>query len=96
MGNPFARRQMANQPTSPLPFTNQNSQDPVDYVTQMIQRSGGDARAAFYSACKEKGVDADDFLWKVRMMKNPQAEIQNMVLNNPKVKSLFSLFSLMK
>ena len=96
MGNPFAKRQIVNQTNNPLSFSNQNGQDPVDYVTQMIQRSGGDARAAFYSAFKEKGVDADDFLWKVRMMKNPQAEIQNMVLNNPKVKSLFSLFSLMK
>ena len=92
MANPFARR--AQQPTvNPYGFNVQNNQDPVTYTEEMIKRSGGDARAAFYSACKEKGVDADAFIQQIRLMKNPQAEIQNMILGDPRIKSLFSLFS---
>lgn len=98
--NPFARRsQMApvGNPVNNFPNNySQNGQDPVDYASEMIRRSGGDAKAAFYSACKEKGVDADSFIQQVRFLKNPQGELQNLLLNNPKAKSLLSLFSSVK
>lgn len=100
MANPFARRLNQNPA---MPATNNSQipsqngqQDPVDYATEMLTRSGGNAQAAFYLACKERGIDAESFLQQVRMMKNPQAEFQNMLLNNPKAKSLMALFSLAK
>ena len=100
MANPFARRagQVQSMPaTNSLQTPVQNAQkDPVDYATEMLTRSGGNAQAAFYLACKERGIDAELFLQQVRMMKNPQAELQNMLLNNPKAKSLMTLFSLAK
>ena len=100
MANPFARSSNppANfQAMSNPQFSNQNAQkDPVDYAAEMLTRSGGNAQAAFYLACKEKGIDAESFLQQVRMMKSPQAEFQNMLLNNPKAKSLMTLFSLVK
>lgn len=100
MANPFARRS-----TPPANFqamsNSQNSvqngqQDPADYAAEMLRRSGGDAKAAFYLACQEKGIDADTFIQQVQAMKNPQGAFQEMLMSNPKVKSLMTLFSLAK
>lgn len=97
MGKLFGQRAMppiAGMPASNnLNFNIQNDQDPVNYAEEMIKRSGGDAKAAFYLACKEKGVDADSFIKRLSSMGNTQGLIQNLLLNNPRAQSLFSLFS---
>lgn len=97
MANPFARRSNppANfQAMSNPQFSIQNDQqDPADYASAMLQRSGGDARAAFYLACKEKGIDADAFIQKVQAIKNPQGVMQEMLMSNPKIRSLMTLFN---
>lgn len=97
MANPFAPR---SNPTPPRAWSpgqqsqNQNGQDPYDYIEGMLQRSGGDAKAAFYLAAKEKGVDPNEFLKEVQTLGDPRAGIQSMLANNPKAKRLLQLFSL--
>lgn len=99
MANPFARRQQAapaGTPINNLQFNIQNESDPVDYAGEMLKRSGGDARAAFYLACQEKGIDPAPILQQAQMAKNPMAMVQSMLMNNPKGKNLLSLLSLVK
>lgn len=93
MANPFGKR-----PVAPVSGFSQNSvqngqQDPADYAAEMLKRSGGDAKAAFYLACQEKGIDGDAFIRQVQVMKNPQGAFQEMLINNPKVKSLMTLLN---
>ena len=95
MANPFARRAQPQQ-SNPYGYNVQNNQDPVDYTTEMIKRSGGDAKAAFYLACKEKGVDADAFIRGIQTMQNPKGAIQQAVMSDPRVKNLFALYSSVK
>lgn len=73
--------------------TVQNGQDSVSYAEEMIKRSGGDARAAFYLACKEKGADPNDIIKQIKGMSNPQEAFKNLLLSNPRAQALFSLFS---
>lgn len=103
MANPFAKNTPKVQNGFGNSFYGYNSQptpansiDPADYAAEMILRSGGDAKAAFYLACKEKGVNAEDFLKNVQAIQNPKAAIQSAIANNPKAKTLFTLFSSMK
>lgn len=74
----------------------QNDQNTLNYVQTMLQRSGGDAKAAFYLAAKEKGVNPEMVLNQVRSIKDPRAMIQNMLMSNPQMQSLMSLFSMKK
>ena len=96
MGMLFSKRpnNPAGMPVSNgLNFNIQNDQDPVNYAEDMIKRSGGDARAAFYLACKEKGIDANQAIQQIQSMGDTRGLIQNMLLSNPRAKSLFSLFT---
>ena len=96
MGMLFSKRPSnpAGMPVSNgLNFNIQNDQDPVNYAEDMIKRSGGDARAAFYLACKEKGIDANQAIQQIQSMGDTRSLIQNMLLSNPRAKSLFSLFT---
>ena len=74
----------------------QDQPDPVSYAKNMLQRSGGDARAAFYLAAKEKGVDPNIILNQVKSMGNPQGMIQNALMGNSKMGELMSLLSMIK
>lgn len=100
MGSLFAprvanTRQTNNQVLNQQPQI-QNDQNALNYVQTMLQRSGGDAKAAFYLAAKEKGVDPEAVLNQVRSVKDPRAMIQNMLMSNPQMQSLMSLFSMKK
>lgn len=100
MGSLFApraanTRQTNNQVINQQPQI-QNDQNALNYVQTMLQRSGGDAKAAFYLAAKEKGVDPEAVLNQVRSIKDPRAMIQNMLMSNPQMQSLMSLFSMKK
>ena len=77
-------------------FQPQQQQAPADYAEAMLKRSGGDARSAFYMACKEKGIDPEAFLARFKNMGNLRGIAQNMIMQDPKVQQLFSLFSMMK
>lgn len=94
MANPFAPR--AN-PINPIPQDlSQNGQDSYTYAANMIKRSGGDAKAAFYLAAKEKGVDPDAFLKNLQSMGDVKAMAQNALMSNPQMQQLTSLLSLVK
>lgn len=100
MGSLFApraanTRQTNNQVINQQPQI-QNDQNALNYVQTMLQRSGGDAKAAFYLAAKEKGVDPEAVLNQVRSIKDPRAMVQNMLMSNPQMQSLMSLFSMKK
>ena len=97
MANPFAPKSNPSVPQAWAPNRQsqiQNGQDPYDYIEGMLQRSGGDAKAAFYLAAKEKGVDPDAFLEEIKTLGDPRAGVQSMLANNPKAKRLLQLFSL--
>lgn len=96
MGTLFTHRQTPE--TNPQVFDQliQNRQDPAEYAEEMLKRSGGNAKAAFYLACKEKGIDPDSVIKQIEAIKNPQSLFQNMVMSNPRAKGLMSLFSLVK
>ena len=70
--------------------------DAVSQVEAAIQRSGGDARAAFYAMAKEKGEDPDAFLTKLQSMGDVNAMAKRLIASNPRVQRLMSLFSLLK
>ena len=95
MANPFARREPQQQ-SNPYGYNVQNKRDPVDYATEMIQRSGGDAKAAFYLACKEQGVDPNTIIRGIQTMQNPRGAIQEAIMSDPRVKNLFTLYSSVK
>lgn len=59
-------------------------------------QSGGNAKAAFYSLAKKKGVDPENFLKKINGMGNPSTLITEMMTKNSRIGSLFRLFSGMK
>ena len=62
----------------------------------MIKQSGGDARAAFYAAAKEKGVDPDQFITQLKGSGDLKSMAMNLMQNNPRVKSLLTLFGSVK
>ena len=70
--------------------------DPVSYAEQMIQRSGGDAKAAFYLAAKERGINPDQFLQQIKSMGDMKSMAMNLMMSNPRAQQLMSLFSMMK
>ena len=97
MNSLFSPRQKnnANQEQMVKPQV-QNEDETLNYVEEMLRRSGGDAKAAFYLAAKEKGVDPEQFLGKVRSYKDLKSIAQTLFMKNPRIKSLMSLFSMMK
>lgn len=62
----------------------------------MLKRSGGDAKAAFYLAAKEKGADPNVIIDQVNSMGDLHSLAQKMLMSNPKAKKLASLFSMVK
>ena len=66
--------------------------DPVTYAENMIQQSGGDARAAFYAAAKEKGIDPDQFIAQMKGSGSLQGLAMAVMQRNPRAKALLSLF----
>lgn len=70
----------------------QNGPNPVDYAESMVKRSGGDAKAAFYLACKEKGVDPNTILTQMQSMGDPRQMLMSALGGN----KLMSLLSLVK
>ena len=99
MANPFAKKINSQSiaygasANSSLQFSIQNRQDPTEYAEEMIKRSGGDARAAFFLACKEKGIDPNSIIQQVQAIKNPQAAIQGALMNGLGIQRLMSLVS---
>lgn len=79
----------ANNPVTPQI---QNGPNPVDYAEAMVKRSGGDAKAAFYLACKEKGVDPNTILTQMQSMGDPRQMLMSALGGN----KLMSLLSLVK
>lgn len=93
----MATPQQMNNPVG-IPASNpfqaqiQNGQDPTAYAESMIKRSGGDAKAAFYLACKEKGVDPNTILTQMQSIGDPRQMVMNALGGN----KLMSLLSLVK
>lgn len=65
-------------------------------VENAIQQSGGDAKAAFYLAAKQLGIDGDQALAQIQSMGDIRTMAQKVMASNPKIRRLASLFSLMK
>lgn len=65
-------------------------------MEDMLKRSGGDAKAAFYMAAKEKGVDPNAIIKQVSSIRDPKAAMQSMFANNPMMQQLSSIFSMIK
>ena len=74
---------------------NQNV-DAVSYAESMLKRSGGDAKAAFYLAAEEKGINPDDFLNRLNSFGDMKTMAQNVLATNPRAKQFMSLFSMVK
>ena len=87
--------QQTNTPTV-LPSNDQNDLNAIEYAQEMLRRSGGNAEAAFYLAAKEKGVDPNKIISRAKSFGDPRAMVQNFLMRNPRMKSLMSLFSMMK
>ena len=66
--------------------------DPVAYAENMVRQSGGDARAAFYAAAQEKGVDPEQFIAQMKNSGSLQGLAMAVMQRNPRAKSLLSLF----
>ena len=74
----------------------QQTVDPVSIAEEELQQSGGDAKAAFYSLAKKKGVNTDEFLKQISSMGDPSKLLQEMITKNSRVGSLMKMFSGMK
>lgn len=97
MGALFAPRQRIDaMPQNSTLYQNQNAQDPTDYVQEMLARSGGDAKAAFYLGCQEKGVNPDLIIQQAQLVQNPKQALRNMAMSNPKMQGLMALLSAVK
>ena len=90
-------------PNSTIPVTPQETpsnskpvEDPISIAEQEILQSGGDAKAAFYSLAKKKGVNPDQFLKQINGMGNPSQLLTQMMTKNSRIGSLLRLFSGMK
>lgn len=81
-GNP-----QISQPTEP---------DPIAVAEQELKQSGGNAQAAFYSLAKKKGVDPDSVLKQINSMGDVSQLIPSLMSKNPRINSLFRLFSGLK
>lgn len=82
--------------SNPVANPQETKIDPVSYTESMLKRSGGDAKAAFYLAAKDKGIDADQFLSQLSSMGDMKSMAARMMMANPRLQKLMSLFSLMK
>lgn len=99
MNSLFATKPVSTRQTSNPQINNpqiQNDTNALNYVQTMLQRSGGDAKAAFYLAAKEKGIDPEQILAQARTVKDPRAMVQSLLMRNPQMQGLMSLFSMMK
>ena len=74
----------------------QNQNDPTSIVESALRRSGGDAKAAFYLAAREKGVDPDMFLKELESAGDMKSMAMKVLDQNPQMKKLASLFSMIK
>ena len=78
-----------------IPFP-KKSNDSADLVEDALRRSGGDAKAAFYLLAKEQGLDPDVALKKITSIGDMKGAAMNVLNQNPQMKRLMSLFSLLK
>ena len=62
----------------------------------MMERSGGDARAAFYMAAQEKGIDPNTIINQVKSMGDQKSLISSALKSNQTIGSLLSLMSMSK
>lgn len=74
----------------------QNNFDREAIVENAIQQSGGDAKAAFYMAAKQMGLDPNEVLAQMQSMGDMKTMAQKAMFSNPKLKRIASFFSLMK
>lgn len=70
--------------------------DPISYAENALLKSGGDPKAAFYMAAKEKGIDPDQFLKQISSLGDSRSMLQNLIMSNPRARQLMSLFSAVK
>lgn len=88
--------------SSPIPTTENNiipfpkKNNSADLVEDVLRRSGGDAKAAFYLLAKEQGMDPDVALKQITSMGDMKGAAMNVLNQNPQMKRLMSLFSLIK
>jgi hypothetical protein len=94
MASLFAPKSTTPPPVNGAP--NQNGQDRMSIVENALQQSGGDAKAAFYLAAQQMGIDGDQALSKIQSMGNINTVAQNVISSNPRAKRLFNLFSMFK
>ena len=78
-----------------IPFP-KKSNDSADLVEDALKRSGGDAKAAFYLLAREQGVNPDVALKQISSMGDIRGAAMNVLNQNPQMKRLMSLFSLIK
>lgn len=78
-----------------IPFP-KKSNNTTDLVEDALKRSGGDAKAAFYLLAREQGVDPDAALKQISSMGDIRGAAMNVLNQNPQMKRLMSLFSLIK
>ena len=86
-------------PMQPQQIQNDFTNPQIDreaIVENAIQQSGGDAKAAFYLAAKQLGIDGDQALAQIQSMGDIRTMAQKAMASNPKIRRLASLFSLMK
>lgn len=74
----------------------QMNTDSAAVVEDALKRSGGDAKSAFYLLAKEKGIDPDSFLKQFGSENDMKAAAMKVLNQNPQMKRLMSLFSLIK
>lgn len=70
--------------------------DPVAIAEAELQQSGGNAKAAFYSLAKKKGVDPNSVLEQIKSIQNPMKVFSSLMNQNSKIGSLVRLFGGMK
>ena len=70
--------------------------DPIAVAEQELRQSGGNAKTAFYSLAKKKGIDPDSVLKQINSMGDVSKLIPSMMSQNPRINSLFRLFSGLK
>lgn len=92
MPNPMNSGMAGIPASNPIVPQIQNGPSPADYAEEMVRRSGGDAKAAFYLACKEKGVDPNTILSQMKSMGDPRQMVMSALGGN----KLLSLLSLVK
>ena len=85
-----------NQISKGTTLTAQTSNNAVSVAKSALIQSGGNAKAAFYSLAKQKGVDPNAVINQINSMGNPKTILQSMLLSNPDIEGLFSIFGNLK